>query len=656
MSERTAKRLVWIALCLFSLLSLWGIRHLFEAGIPTGWDTAGHYLKAWYLREHLLPAGQTDGWFPLWHGGFQLFQFYPPLFYYLSALPSLLTFGWVPVLSSFKWMMALSYALLPLAVYIWSRGYGFGRAAALCAAAAVPLVGSVYGSGLRGLFLVGLVPNALGLLLTPLVLWAYHQAHEREGVRSRLVCGLLVAAVLLTHTFTTYYLAGALALYSVLRWLHGMSLKQAALRAFSIAGVALAVGAWWWVPLLLKYGLHGQFGSWDVGGMNDPGWITVALLDGRIIGDRLVSVLGLVGLGFLPWRRFEGRFLGILTLVTALLGFGTITKLLPFAEVIGSAQFPRFQAFLTLLWALLAGVGAASSVAWLLKGGLPARIMARVCQACMVGAFALYSLPNWQYWIDGSVRLHSNYGDNQAVMDAGNWLWANSRPGSRYISQFEWRGYHLYGTPHSPSQLIPLVSGRSDLGGNFPEGAAITKITDRLPRIFSRPRPIEIDLASRLRRYGVDHVVAVNGSAELNLQKLKGFKKAFLSRRVTVFQLDPPSPLLTGDVPVSVTGVQEGVNRITYSLASPAGNPIVIPINSYPNWRATYDGRPIELEETNDFLMRIVAPKPGPAKLELRFEWLWWEHGVRLFSLASLLAVLVLGWRLRRKAFNTVEM
>ena len=52
-------------------------------GYLSAWDAGGHLLKARFFAEELLPHGHLSGWFPTWHGGFDLFQFYPPLLYYV---------------------------------------------------------------------------------------------------------------------------------------------------------------------------------------------------------------------------------------------------------------------------------------------------------------------------------------------------------------------------------------------------------------------------------------------------------------------------------------------------------------------------------------------------------------------------------------------
>src|SRR5262252_1029451 len=84
-------------------------------GTLAAWDGGGHLLKAVYLARHLLPLGRLTGWFPIWHGGFDLFQCYPPLLYYglapltlllnpelaLRVVTALLWLGLVPVIYYF---------------------------------------------------------------------------------------------------------------------------------------------------------------------------------------------------------------------------------------------------------------------------------------------------------------------------------------------------------------------------------------------------------------------------------------------------------------------------------------------------------------------------------------------------------------------------
>jgi uncharacterized membrane protein YfhO len=71
---------------------------------------------------------------------------------------------------------------------------------------------------------------------------------------------------------------------------------------------------------------------------------------------------------------------------------------------------------------------------------------------------------------------------------------------------------------------------------------------------------------------------------------------------------------------------------------------------SYPGWKATVDGKDVDLERV-DYLLRGVPVPPGRHRVEMRYEPASWRVGwiTSLVSLIVLLGLVVAGIRLRAR-------
>jgi hypothetical protein len=184
-------------LALLAALAAWPV---VRAGYPTLGDGLIHYYRLVEF-DHLLRQGV---WFPRWapdlgYGyGLPVFNYYPPLTYYVGALLH-------------AWGLSFAHSLLGVYALAWalavSGGYALGRAvwgtraAGLLAAAAYGLAPYLYFNALAR----GALPETLGLGLLPWVLWGFERMKDESGrmtVAALVLSAILLATLCLTHLLT----------------------------------------------------------------------------------------------------------------------------------------------------------------------------------------------------------------------------------------------------------------------------------------------------------------------------------------------------------------------------------------------------------------------------------------------------------------------
>lgn len=591
-------------------LALYTIRHLFAPGLPTGWDTLGHWAKVVYLKQELLPHGLWDGWYPYWHGGFQLFQFYPPLFYHLVVWST----GLGGLTTAFKWWTALSYLLLPVAAFVWARAFRLGRMAAFGAAMATLFIDTTYGAGITGTFAIGLLPNALGLALFPLVLSAYHRAHDDSGWIW--LSGALFGTLLLAHTFTSYYTSLALALYSLFQLRDRP--KQTLQAGLGTLLLGLGLGSFWLIPALTHYDDHGLIGQWQT---SDLGAMLQHLVTGKSVGDLVVTMLGAIGLWVALGKGKSGSYLAALWLLTAGLSLGLGRGWLPFGDVVGSSQFLRFQACLGLVTALMAGIA--------LQGFKDKGLWGKTPLAIAFLALALVSWPHLQQRANGFVRVTSDFSQRHDVEVAADWIKSRIQPGERALGEFSWDVNWTYGSPHVTSQALALA-GVEDLAGNFPEGSPMAEATLLWNQNLTRP-----ELAEKLRPFGVRYVLAVTAPSHNALSRNPDLELAYVQNSVAVFRLKT-TQLAVSDPPVAVDHVQLLPQGRLYRLTSQGPSQVRLPLGHLSTWHLTINDKPWTFHNDQE---QVAFRLPGkgtwtvrlvhvPQAWEKQMVWVSWLTGM----------------------------
>jgi hypothetical protein len=217
---------------------------------PFTWDAAGHLLAAETVRDRFLP--RATGWDPSLFTGWPQGQFYPPFTHWLIAVVGLV----LPIEAAYSLVVGGAAALLPWSVWRAARARRLrpGNAAlaslfftALAAGTPTLLRSDVDPGGtLHSVFEVGLAAQGVGMTLFFLAAAAFPAALGRRAL-------IVPAALLLAVNVVNHLVAGAAA---ALLFLADATIRVSAAgrrravvaRAASVAGLALGLTAWWWIP------------------------------------------------------------------------------------------------------------------------------------------------------------------------------------------------------------------------------------------------------------------------------------------------------------------------------------------------------------------------------------------------------------------------
>lgn len=610
-------------------------------GVLSAWDAAGHLLKAEYWAGQLLPLGRSSGWFPIWHGGFDLFQFYPPLLYYLLG-PLSLVFDGELALRAF--MCGLWLALVP-ANYYFLRGLGLERGVAALGASLVLSLNASLGVGLGALYGVGLLPNGLGIVVATLFLGRLVRVlatdPDERTPRSLVAAGLLLAVLILSHTFSTYW---CLLAASVLVLSHSTEGRQQLLRNARdyalVLAVALAVSAFWWLPLLVMLDHMGPPGRVVEDG---PLEILARLLFARESGGWPASLLAVAGLLSLAWRRdfARGAALALVFVVTLLLCVNAINSWLPFASVVSSSQRIRFEAFAAWLLMVFGALGIDGL--WRVVRSLPLQPRLPALLLTLV-ALVWGALVVWP-----TVRANSRYvdvrgGQPLAEISALNqFLGDRLRTGEFVLTEFSWDAVPTFGSPHILNQRLPReLPGFWDLDGNFPEGTAGATqpvlIASALPRI-----PFLRSQQEYLRGRGVRYVITTVPGTRQALREEAWLTRVWGSPNLTVFELSGARrfglPAELAEQVEALSYEPPGVYEVRFARPVEAPSSFVVGLSYHPWLVAESDRSSLSLTNENGQLHLTSGPQPIQS-LTIRYRPTWISGVAGAFSLLALLLAL----------------
>lgn len=262
--KRVIPSLFITALPLALTRSIWW--QVWHSGVPRAWDGTGHYGIAKIYAQTIFP--ETLGWVPAYFGGMPFPNFYPPAFYWsVSLLQRTNLFSF---LTAFKLVLAISVALLPVA--IWLVAYAVSDKDRIVANSAalisVPLLvdarawaGLPPGLDYYSTFQIGLYTQPLAFLLFAVWYVVYVKLRGARHWSWGLACLLLALAILANFfiAVTACIFVGATLVLDFTNYLAAATdqerkqRRQVLLAHFTSPLVSLSLTLFWVVPMLYSY-------------------------------------------------------------------------------------------------------------------------------------------------------------------------------------------------------------------------------------------------------------------------------------------------------------------------------------------------------------------------------------------------------------------
>ncbi len=244
--------LLVLAAALLAALPLW-----FDPGFLS--TRAGGDSPFLLFRLHQMHAALSDGVFPVrWmpdaaYGmGYPFFHFYGALPYYLAAL---LKFAGLSYVVSLKLAQTLGFLLAAFGAYGWAvrhvRGPHRKWAGVLAAAAYTFAPFHMVNVYVRG----DSLSEFWAFAFYPLILLAIDRVVARPRARSAALLAFAYGGLLLTHNLSAFLFTPFAALYALVMWWGAAQRFRAAAAGIAGGVLALALAAWFWLPVIAESGL-----------------------------------------------------------------------------------------------------------------------------------------------------------------------------------------------------------------------------------------------------------------------------------------------------------------------------------------------------------------------------------------------------------------
>jgi hypothetical protein len=481
------------------------------------------------------------------------------------------------------------------------------------------LVGGRPGAGIVGTFDVGLIPNAMGLTLLVGFLAAFDHAHRTGTRTSQAVAALVFGALMLTHAFSAYVAVMLSVLYVCLRLYRGEMRWEALIPSGGIIAAGLIISAFWWVPALFAIHEHGYILGWLTPSLEGA---LGSLFSGELVGNLVVSFLGVAGFALAVWRhKTEDIFLVLGATILFWLSLGQ-WSFLPLVDVAMSSQSVRFLGPFVVVWALLAAlaVGFFFSMGFNWVKNRQTRLFQGLLGVCLVGVILLAVFPVFDVAKEHirTESMHPAVSDVKAAMD---WISLNTPISARFVSEYHEvvQGVYgtPYGTPHILNQFLALYAKRSDVSGNFPEGSPSSFGSVLFPSYLAeRPEWIKGELI----QYGVSYAISYAPPTTERLRAASGYSPVFQRGAIAVFRLDgAPTHPFRGPLGTFVESFQWSPDGLDANMATVQTVPVDVAVTFHKNWRAFIDGVPVTLTKSSKGLIQFSLPA-GTHTVRLKFE------------------------------------
>lgn len=601
------KRMGPEAFCVLSLLvlALFLIPDVALGDRAVDHDHPVHFFKAWQLEQNFLKQGRLWGWSHQWYAGYPAQYLYP--------------FG------ADIWVLAVRWATLGLlsldkayGIALWLfwflLGYGTYRFGAVCFGRPVGLLAALFMMGDTAAFRFGgwvyamqwgVWPQSLSVAFALLAMAQLPRVVKGESYRAVGLFGLFLGFALLTHPLQMLHFAiiGPVALVVLAitsprgQWLRGTSRL--------IVGYAggISIGALWILPFLATNDYATSYGApWISVEQLASGLYNLNLLPGTWGGLIALGSIGLVSL--CTTRRFSHLLIVVLTL--ALMFIGTTTFLVSFhlLELSDSFGFIQFQRFAILLKPYL--FIAASYVIVLIVGGVaghrfehtvpemsateregaPGQGFPPWRTTALVLLISFIALPIGAPFVKEVVE--TNYSRSLT----GESKRPHRAQRAELVAWF--KAQYPEGAPFFRIALLVPDADHSfaDLGRELPfplYKVGFTPASIYLYKLDSAAEPM-------LRDVNVRYIISDRPQRSPHYEMVERFGTLYLYE----FRNWQPEPfkILSGDGEVTLERFDD--EEILLRAGPGSNGRLRLNVSYFPRWKATLDGRPIDIEVEGD--------------------------------------------------------
>lgn len=235
-----------IIFCILIVIPLFAMLPLFHSGFFPMHDDeqVGRLVE---LAKVVSQGQIPPRWVPdLGFGyGYPLFNFYPPLFYYVGELFSFLGVGFV---LSTKIALIIGFICSSISMYLWIQNR-FGKMAGIFAA----IVYTYVPYHAIDIYVRGAFSEFFSFIFIPAVFWAMDKVSTSRQKLWIVMLSVLLTCVVLAHNLVALQAVPFILLYSVYLLRENRKDFLRLLISFSLAGIgALGLSAYFWLPALAE--------------------------------------------------------------------------------------------------------------------------------------------------------------------------------------------------------------------------------------------------------------------------------------------------------------------------------------------------------------------------------------------------------------------
>lgn len=173
---------------------------------------------------------------------YPLFNFYPPLVYYIAEVFVLAGFSYI---TAIKIMIGLGFVLAAIGMYLFSKEY-FGKTGGLLSAVAYTY--APYHA--VDVYVRGALPEFWAFVFVPLLFWAIYKLSQKENTIYIVITAFFAACLVLTHNLVAMMTSIFIGIYFIYLWIHSTEKRKFLLQMIISALLAIGLSAYFWIPAL----------------------------------------------------------------------------------------------------------------------------------------------------------------------------------------------------------------------------------------------------------------------------------------------------------------------------------------------------------------------------------------------------------------------